>query len=572
MSHLPIDGLLDVTCEYDVEQVLPDGTRLSADVYRPVGGGRHPVLLQRLPYNKTTAENLCYQHPIWYARRGYMVVIQDVRGRWKSGGDFYPFAHEEADGAEAVEWAARLPGANGKVGMYGYSYPGATQLLAARARPPSLKAIAPGMTASQYHDSWTYQGGAFSLAFALSWATELIGDQALRRGDDACKRDIMEATSCGRQVYHLPLKEMPFLRGKPESQFFFDWLDHPANDAYWQRWSLESSYPQLQIPTLHFGGWYDVFLRGTIRNFQGMKSAGAPNQQLLIAPWIHMPWAQQVGCLDFGPDAVNSMDQRQLAFFDHFLKEESLREEPEPVEVFMIGENRWRRFASWPPPQAQPRSLFLHSKGSANLTPSDGSLSPEPPTSEPPDVYIYTPFYPVLSAGGSSCCFPAVAPMGPADQRGVEADPGVLVYTSAPMPKDCTIAGPVKLRLWAVSTARDTDFTAKLCRVDRGGTSINLCSGIIRARYRNSLTEASLLEPGRAYEYEIDLGATAVRLTAGECLRVLVSSSDFPHWDRNLNTGGEFGTEQLSQAIVATQLILHEERYQSRLEYLEVIE
>jgi putative CocE/NonD family hydrolase len=242
------------------------------------------------------------------------------------------------------------------------------------------------------------------------------------------------------------------------------------------------------------------------------------------------------------------------------------------VEVFMIGENRWRRFASWPPPQAQQRSLFLHSQGSANLTPSDGSLSAEPPGQEPPDVYIYTPFYPVLSAGGSSCCFPVVAPMGPADQRGVEADPGVLVYTSPPLEKECCIAGPVKLHLWAVSTARDTDFTAKLCRVDRGGASINLCSGIIRARYRHSLTEASFLEPGRAYEYEIDLGATAVRLSAGECLRVLVSSSDFPHWDRNLNTGGEFGTEQLSEAIVATQLVLHEERFPSRLEYFEVVE
>jgi putative CocE/NonD family hydrolase len=569
MSHSFFERLSDVRCEFDVAQVMSDGTVLKADIYRPSISGRYPVLLQRTPYNKSLAGNLCYQHPIWYARRGYMVVVQDVRGRWKSDGDFYPFAHEESDGTEAIEWAARLPGANGRVGMYGFSYQGATQLLAARVRPPSLKAIAPAMTASQYYDGWIYQGGAFSLAFALSWATQLIGTQALRRGDNFCAQQLVDALSCSGRFYQLPLKEVPLFSGNKDAQFFLDWLNHPANDAYWQRWSLDSCYSNLQIPALHIGGWYDIFLRGTLRNFLGMKNADALEQRLVVGPWLHMPWTQHVGCLDFGAAATNPIDRKQIAFFDHILKEESLREDDCSVEVFVMGENRWQRFASWPPPQAKIRNLFLHSHGGATA-PGDGWLSEDSPTHEPPDPFVYDPHSPVLSAGGTSCCFPANAPMGPADQRVVEADPGVLVYSCAPFSYECCIIGPVKLRLWAVSTARDTDFTAKLCHVGTNGMAINLCSGIIRARYRNSMTEPSLLQPGSAYEYEIDLGATAVRFKRGESLRLLVSSSDYPHWDRNPNTGKEFGEDTLSELVVATQLVLHEKDHLSRLEYFEM--
>lgn len=571
MPILSYDGLSDVTCEYDVPQLLPDGTRLYADVYRPAGGGTHPVLLARMPYDKRTVENLGYRHPIWYARHGYMVVMQDVRGRWQSEGDFYPFAHEESDGAVAIEWAARLPGANGRVGMYGFSYAGATQLLAATARPPSLKAIAPAMTSSQYYDGWTYQGGAFSLAFALSWATDLVAAQALRRGDEAGARPLMEAASSCRQFQSLALKELAVLRQAKEAQFFFDWLDHPSNDSYWQRWSLEMRYSSLQIPALHVGGWYDIFLRGTLRNFSGILGAGARHQHLIVGPWAHMPWSQKVGCLDFGPNAASPIDRRQLLFFDRFLKEETV-EELERVEVFVMGENRWRAFSSWPPLEAESRSLFLHSDGAANTDAGDGSLAAEAPQNEPPDVYVYAPLSPVHSAGGSSCCFPTTAPMGPAWQAQAESDPGVLVYTSPVYGKAVCIIGPVTVYLWAVSNVRDTDFVAKLCVVRSDGGSINLCQGIIRARYRNSLEEASLIEPGKAYEYAIDLGAIAVRLNPGERLRLLVTSSDFPHWDRNTNTGEAWGAEGPSQVKIATQLILHERAHASRVDYFEVPE
>ena len=567
---MEFEGLPEIDCETDVRQVLPDGTQLSANVYRPRGRGSCPVLLCRMPYNKHTAESYAYAHPMWYARQGYMVVVQDVRGRWQSGGDFYPFEHEELDGAQAVEWAARLPGSNGRVGMYGFSYAGANQLLAAAARPPSLLAIAPAMTASQYHDGWTYQGGALSLAFTLPWAMDLAAAQALRRGDDAAYRERLIAGTLQEPLAFLPLKELPGLRrAGEEGQFFFDWLAHPDQDAYWQRWSLESRYPKMEVPALHIGGWYDIFLRGTLRNFSGM-SAGLERaeQQLVVGPWWHMPWNQSVGCMDFGPDAHSHADLRQLAFFDRHLREEDPSQFGERVSVFVMGENRWRHFDAWPPGGALGQTLYLHSGGQANTAGGDGVLSGEPPNSEPPDIFVYSPLSPVASAGGASCCFAGVSPMGPAPQGQPESDPGVLVYTGPALEKQLTIIGPVRVRLWAVSSACDTDFTAKLCLVQADGTSVNLCGGILRARYRESLAAPTLIEPGRAYCYEIDLGATAVTCRRGSRLRLQVSSSDFPQWDRNLNTGGVFGEEGPGAAVIATQLVLHEGRYASCVEFL----
>ena len=570
MAKLELEGLREVEYERDVRQTLSDGTELSSDVYRPRGRERCPVLLCRMPYNKITAENYAYAHPLWYAQRGYLVVVQDVRGRWQSGGDFYPFAHEEADGAEAVEWAAGLPGSNGRVGMYGFSYAGATQLLAAAARPPALQAIIPAMTASQYHDGWTYQGGALSLAFTLSWAMELAAAQALRRGDDRAFRERLSPGTGQEPLSFLPLKELPGLqRAGEEGRFFFDWLDHPDQDAYWQRWSLEHRYPQIEVPAMHIGGWYDVFLRGTLRNFSGLTTgpAGA-TQQLVVGPWTHMPWGRNVGGMDFGPSAHSQADPRQLAFFDRHLRERESGEFGERVSVFVMGENRWRHFETWPPVGARVRTLYLHSGGQANTSEGNGALSEEAPEHEPPDVFVYAPLSPVGSVGGASCCFPGVAPMGPAPQAAAESDPGVLVYTGAVLENDVTTIGPVRVNLWAVSTALDTDFTAKLCLVYADGTSINLCGGIVRARYRESLAAPSLIEPGRAYLYRIDLGATAVTCKRGTRLRLQVSSSDFPQWDRNLNTGGIFGAEGPSAAMVATQLVLHDREHPSGLELL----
>lgn len=562
---------LDITVEYDVPARMRDGTTLYADVYRPTRGGPFPVLLMRLPYDKTQAEALTYHHPAWYARQGFMVVVQDTRGRWRSEGEFYPFAFEAEDGYDTVEWAASLPGANGRVGMYGFSYVGATQLLAATMRPPSLRTICPGLTASQYYEGWTYNGGAFALAFCASWATQLAIDTAKRRGDDALAAQLAAAFVQAPAWYgSLPLKEYPPLASSGLAPYFFDWLAHSSYDEYWRRWSIDEDYSRITVPTLHIGGWYDIFIGGTVKNFTGLRrGAGAEDarraQRLLVGPWYHLPWGQVTGCVDFGPEARNIVDLWQLRWLKQFLMDEDTGVLDEPVTVFVMGINEWHHFDDWPPPGVTERHFFLHSAGAANSINGNGRLSLEPPGGEPPDVYTYDPIFPTPSAGGRSCCFPTIAPMGPADQTAVELSNGVLVYTSAPLERDLLVVGPVQATLYAASPAPDTDFTVKLCDVSPAGQSINIAQGIIRARFRESLSQPKSITPGEVYEYRIDLGPTAHVFRRGHQIRVQVSSSDFPHWDRNLNTGGELGAEGAAAARVATQVILHQHNFASRV-------
>jgi uncharacterized protein len=286
---------LNLTVERDVPGRMRDGTTLYADIYRPATGGPFPVILMRLPYDKTQAENITYRHPSWYARQGYMVVLQDTRGRWRSEGEFYSFAHEADDGYDAVEWAAALPHSNGRVGMYGFSYVGATQLQAALRRPPSLRTIGPALTGSQYYEGWAYNGGAFALAFNASWVTNLAMDTARKRGDDGHTRDLAAAFLGAPAWYgHLPLDEYPPLASHDLARYFFDWLAHPSNGEYWRRWSVEEDYARIDVPALHVGGWYDVFVGGTVRNFDGLRrGAGGDRsraaQQLLVGPWYRLP-------------------------------------------------------------------------------------------------------------------------------------------------------------------------------------------------------------------------------------------------------------------------------------------
>jgi len=562
---------MDITVEYDVPARMRDGTTLYADVYRPSHGGPFPVVLMRVPYDKSQAENLTYHHPAWYARQGFMVVVQDTRGRWRSEGEFYPFQFEAADGYDTVEWAASLPGSNGRVGMYGFSYVGATQLLAATMRPPSLRTICPGLTASQYYEGWAYNGGAFALAFNASWATYLAIDTAKRRGDDALTAQLAAAFFQAPAWYSsLPLREYPPLASSALAPYFFDWLAHPSYDDYWRRWSIDEDYARINVPALHIGGWYDIFIGGTVKNFAGIRreareEAVRDGQKLVVGPWYHIPWGQVTGCVDFGPGARNIVDLWQVRWLKQFLMDEATGVLDAPVTVFVMGINEWRDFDGWPPSGVTERQIYLHSAGAANSVNGNGRLSLEPPGTEPPDVYTYDPLFPTPSAGGRSCCFPTIAPMGPADQTAVELSNSVLVYTSAPLERDLMVVGPLQATLYAVSSAPDTDFTVKLCDVSPTGQSINIAQGIVRARYRESLSHPRLIVPGEVYEYRIDLGPTAHVFRRGHQVRVQVSSSDFPHWDRNLNTGGELGMEGAAAARVATQLILHQSEFASRV-------
>lgn len=568
-TRITLPGEPAVTLEADVPCRMRDGVTLMADVYRPVGDGPFPVILIRLPYDKSQAEFGVYYHPAWFARHGYLVVSQDCRGRWRSEGDWYPYRDETNDGYDTIEWAARLPGANGAVGMYGASYAGATQLLAAVSRPPSLTTIVPAVTSSQYYDGWTYEGGALSLAFIASWVTQLAQDTAARAGDTAELRRLQDDFNHAPDYYpHLPVASYPPL-ANDWAPYFHDWLAHPSYDDYWRQWSIDEDYSRIEVPALHVAGWYDIFLRGSVKNFRGLRRDGGGDaaragQKLLIGPWAHLPWLPADGSLDAaaGPRAA---DDWHLRWFDHFLKGEATGVLEAPVTVYMLGENRWRDFADWPPPESTPTPYYLHSEGRAHTMLGDGSLRLDRPGPQPADTFVYEPAAASPSAGGHSCCFPHVAPMGPVDQAVRERAHGVLCYTSEPLAEDLDLAGTADVTLYAATSARDTDWTARLCRVDADGVSINLANGIIRARYRDSLSSPSLLEPYQVYRYTITLGPVGARLFAGQRIRLTVSSSDFAHWDRNLNSGGPLYQEDATAGVVATQTVLHDPAHPSCL-------
>ena len=335
--------------ERDMAAEMRDGTVLYADVYRPSAGeGPWPVILMRQPYNKARAQAIAYAHPSWYASRGYLVVSQDVRGRWASGGEFSPFRHEMEDGYDTVEWAAGLPGSSGKVGMYGFSYGGITQLLAAAAGPPHLACMCPAFCSPTLYEGWAYNGGAFALAFNLSWALYLATDTARRRSLSAYEATLWKTLPSLHDWWTwLPLDTFPLLRAHDLAPYFFEWLDHPMYDAYWKRWSVERFYTGITVPALHIGGWYDSFRDGTLRLYTGLREhAGSPlareNQKLVMGPWWHTPWSRVTGPCDLGPEAASRVDALQMRWFDHWLKgeENGIMDEP-PVRYFRLGENAW---------------------------------------------------------------------------------------------------------------------------------------------------------------------------------------------------------------------------------------
>ncbi len=558
-----------VTMERDAVATMRDGTKLRADIYRPEALTELPVLLIRGPYDKRIGlSSFANAHPSWYVERGYIVVVQDVRGRFASGGDFYPFLHEMEDGYDSVEWAGRLEGSNGDVGMLGFSYLGATQLFAAVMRPPSLKAIAPGFTASQYYDGWTYNSGALAVAFVCYWANLLALGTAMRHGDEAGANSL--AASLGSApdwFWSLPLSDYAPLQGE-YAPYFYDWIEHHTYDDYWRRWSIDEDYSRIDVPALHFGGWYDVFLSGTVKNYVGIRAdGGSPetrrHQKLLLGPWPHMPWTP-MGPSGFDGPSTNTIDDWTIRFFDQVRKGKDTGVFNHPVTVFTV-DGSWRDLDDWPAKNVTVRNWFAHSDGRANSKFGDGTLSEIIPDDESPDIFVYDMGVPTPSLGGHSCCFDSITPMGPADQHAAEVSRMMLVYTSDPFAEDTEILGDVSVTLYAASTALDTDFTARLCVVDSVGRSTNLQEGIARVRYRNSLSEPELMTPGEIYEITIDLGPVGARISAQSRLRLDISSSDFPQWDRNLNTGGTPLHEGPMEAVPATQTVFHDNNYPTRV-------
>ena len=569
---------IPIRVDQNVPARMRDGTTLYADVYRPEAPGRYPVILTRTPYDKdnygTRVDSL---DPIRAAREGYAVVIQNVRGRYNSEGEFYTFMNEIEDGYDTVEWAAAQPWSTGKVGMHGGSYVGATQWLAAVSRPPHLVAIFPSITSHDYYEGWTYQGGAFQLNFALNWSLSLslanLENLSRSLGDLAGEGKMMAEAfdHLHDAVGFLPLKDYPALSAPGLAPYYYDWIKHPENDSYWHRWNIEDRHHTIQVPAYSMGGWYDIFLGGTIRNFVGMRKNGATEearrgQKLMIGPWFHdSDPGNKTGEVDFGlASDTASFDFHgvKLRWFDHWLKaEENGIIDEDPVRIFVMGANVWRDEGEWPLSRTRYVNYYLHSNGNANTLNGDGSLSPEAPGDEPWDAFLYNPVNPVPTRGGGLCCHEAAYPPGAFDQREVESRADVLVYSTPPLEKDTEVTGPVTVTLWAASSAVDTDFTAKLVDLCPCGGAINLTDGIIRAKYRESTTQARLIKPDEVYEYKIDLWATSNVFKAGHSIRLEISSSNFPRFDRNPNTGSALGEDTALRP--ASQMVLHNSRYPS---------
>ncbi len=556
-----------VTIDRDVAVKMRDGVTLHADIYRPKADGQFPTLLQRTPYDKRNGTEFGQRA----AAAGYVAIVQDVRGRYSSEGEWYPFKNEPSDGYDTIEWAAALPYSNGKVGMWGGSYVGATQMLAAVAHPPHLAGICPVVTASNYHDGWTYQGGAFEQWFDESWTSGLA--------QDTMNRLVQSNTNAMKSVLTLPLSayslfNLPNLAASTSiaslAPYFADWVAHPDYDDYWKQLSIEEHYSDITVPALHIAAWYDIFQGGSLRNYIGIKAHGGSEsarngQHLLVTIGGHAGGGQKIGDVDFGPAAAEFNESEiTLRWYDYLFKgAQNEFANGKRVRIFVMGANQWRDEDDWPLSRAQKTKYFLHSAGKANSLQGDGILSSASPHSEAPDHFTYDPGNPVPTVGGPLCCDSQHLAPGPRDQRSLEARPDVLIYSSPAFAQDMEVTGQITAELYVNSSAVDTDFTAKLVDVAPDGFAQNMTEGILRARYRDSQEKPAFMVPGQIYKLAIDLWSTSNVFRQGHMLRLEISSSNFPRFDRNLNTTQ---TAAVSQKYVsATNTIYHDREHPSAL-------
>jgi len=572
--------MVEILLQKNVPARMRDGTTLMSNVYRPVGDGDYPVLLTRLPYGKDLPSGGEVLDPTRAAEAGYIVVVQDVRGRYRSEGKFVPFVREYEDGYDTVEWAAKLPGSDGSVGMYGLSYFGKTQWHAAVMRPPSLKSMVPGLTWGNHLNGVQMRGGVQELGLMQYWAqTSLTLDLLFRKyGRERIGEKLPELVRtidtllAGGGYDVLPLTDLPnpdelapFVEGG-----FGRGVDHEG----WEYLNIEGKYHNVDAPTFHIGGWYDCFIGETLRQYEAMRKrsneAGLRPPHLMVGPWTHGDFGSTFGELDFGIgssgqflDYKGDLTDAHLQWFDATLKgdEDALNRTP-PVKVFVMGENRWRGYEEWPPPGSREESWHLRSDGS--LRRERGGAGDEPAR------YDYDPEDPVPTLGGP-ILMAAIHGSGPRDQRPIEGRPDVLVYTSPGLESPLTVLGSVYATLFAASSAPDTDFVARLVDVYPDGRAMCVADGILRGSARESYpapgvvrsVAPSSIEPGETYEYVIDLWATGITFLPGHRIRVEITSSSHPRWERNLNTGKS--TFDSARTEVAHQTIFHDAGRPSRI-------
>ncbi len=535
--------------EADVKIPMRDGTKLAANIFRPKGEGKWPTILIRTPYDKGNEK--------WpggkdYATKGYVTVVQDCRGRGKSEGEWEPFLHEPQDGFDTQEWVAKQPWCDGNIGSSGGSYVGWTQWASAPHASKHLKCMVPMVPFGNTYEDLAYCGGAMQLGLLMGWG-EAVGGVGLP------PEKLQKAYS------YLPLKKFAGQFDK-KIPYLTEWVEHPTYDDFWKQRGIDYDYADVTVPTLNVGGWYDIFAKATLDLTTGVRNAAKSeevrkNQFVIIGPWGHGAGTRKFGELDFGPEAELKVYSRQFDWYEHWLKgkDKKINEWP-PYYLFVMGENRWRGENEWPIKRTKFTPYHLHSAGRANTLSGDGTLSVTPPDGETSDQYSYDGDDPVPTTGGNNI---VGATAGPEDQTKVEKRADVLVYSTAPLEQDVEVTGPVKLILWAASSAPDTDFTGKLIDVHPDGKAYNLCEGIQRARYRQGLDKPALLEVGKPARFEVDMWVTSNLFKKGHRIRLEVASSNFPRFDRNPNSGKPFGTD--TELLTAKQTILHDKDHPSHL-------
>jgi uncharacterized protein len=566
-----------VVVEKNLPMITRDGVTLYADVYRPAAQGRFPVLVIRTPYDKN-ADNALTEKA-YFPPRGYVVVVQDTRGRFASEGEFYPFVREAIDGYDTIEWAAELPWSNGRVGMVGQSYMAVVQYAVAATRPPHLAALCPVSGSTSYFENSIWRRGVFELAYRLKYFIMMARETLMRQGRfekrwPAIAQYLTDPSDIRspltpEAISHLPLRDWGE-RLRDCAPFCADMMANSRYGPYWQAADLGRHAHGVTVPILHVGSWYDMFAYDTVKMFTVLRrgagsEAARMGQRLLMGPWAHLvpysaPTSRGTGDIDFGPAALIDLHAIQLRWFDYHLKgiRNGVDEDP-PVRIFVMGDNVWRDETEWPPARAIFTAVHLSSGGKANSLNGDGRLWMTAPENEPTDKFVYDPLDPVPTCGGNY-----IGPgNGVRNQAAVEARDDVLVYTGEVLEHDLEVTGPIVLKLFASSSAPDTDFTAKLVDVRPDGYAQNIAEGVVRACFREFLEAPTLMRPGQVYEFTIDMWSTSHVFKAGHRLRLEVSSSNFPRYDRNQNTGHEIGTD--AETRPAQQTIFHDHRRPSRL-------
>jgi len=548
---LAAQDAFEVEVRTEVKIPMRDGVELSANIFLPKARGRFPVILIRSPYGKGDEKN---GDGLFYAGRGYVVVSQDCRGKGSSQGQWEPFVNERSDGRDTQKWLLEQSWCNGSIGTAGGSYVGFTQWISAPNAGDHLKAMFSVVPLIDTYGDGVYIDGAFNLALMMGWGSLV----AMRPEEQVAmytwgERDWIKAFRT------LPLGEWDRALGR-KVQYLRDWVAHPHFDEYWAARGVRNQWQDITVPICAVGGWYDIFSRSVFENINAVRAKSRSqdarkHQHLVIGPWGHgISQDGKVGDLNFGKESVINLREMEMEWFDCWLKGDETGIEAWPAfRIFVMGRNQWRDEQQWPLERTEYTPYYFHSKGSANTAGGDGKLAPAKPSEEPGDEFVYDPNDPVPTAGG---CNLVGCPAGPRDQSQVEKRNDVLVFTSETLKTELEVTGPVKVILYAASTAKDTDFTAKLLDVHPDGRPFNLCDGIVRASRRDSKNEPSLIQPGEVYRYEIDLWVTSNAFLPGHKIRIEISSSNFPRFDRNLNTGEPFGTG--SEFINATQTIYHD--------------